>query len=75
MAEVFRFPTDNVNLGDAVVIVKRCLDDDSIPFASKKIAIEKVAQIETHNSITKDELVDCLRWLFDHYDCEGAIGT
>lgn len=31
---------------------------------------DHVAHMETHNSITKDELVEALRWLFDHYDFE-----
>lgn len=65
-----QFPTYNVNLGDACVIVKDCLDDETIAFPSKVIAIEKVARMETHNSITKDDLIRCLRWLFDHYDFE-----
>lgn len=65
---VIRFPTYNVNMGDAVVIVKRLINDDTIALESKLIAIEKVARMETHNCITKDDLVKCLRWLFDHYD-------
>ena len=63
-----QFPTYNVNLGDACVIVKDCLDDETISFPSKVLAIEKVARMETHNSIAKDDLIHCLRWLFDHYD-------
>ena len=63
-----QFPTYNVSLGDACVIVKACLDDETIAFPSKVLAIEKVARMETHNSITKDDLIHCLRWLFNHYD-------
>lgn len=63
-----RLPTYNVNLGDACIIVKSCLDDSTVAFTSKVIAIEKVARMETHNSITKDDLIHSLRWLFDHYD-------
>ena len=66
--EPIQFPTYNVNLGDACVIVKRLINDDSIAIQSKVIAIEKVARMETHNSITKDDLIKALRWLFDHYD-------
>ena len=65
-----RFPTYNVSLGEAVAIVKHRLDDDTIALPSKVISIEKVARMETHNSITKDELVCALRWLVDHYDFE-----
>ena len=65
---IINFPTYNVNLGDACVIVKRLINDETIASESKVIAIEKVARMETHNSITKDDLIKCLRWLFDHYE-------
>lgn len=66
--KVVEFPTYNVSLGQAVGIVKGCLDDDTIAIQSKVLAIEKVASMETHNSITKDDLVRALRWLFKHYE-------
>ena len=72
MNKPIRFPTYNVSIGDAWVIVKERLDDDTIALPSKLLAIEKIARMETHNSITKDDLVHALRWLFDHYDFEGA---
>lgn len=68
MAKPIKFPTYNVNLGDAWLIVKEHLDDESIAIPSKVIAIEKIARMETHNSIKKDDLIHCLRWLFDHYE-------
>ena len=68
MAKQIRFPTYNINIGDAWLIVKERLDDETIALPSKVIAIEKIARMETHNSITKDDLVHALRWLFDHYD-------
>ena len=68
MAKPIKFPTNNVNLGDAWLIVKEHLDDESIAIPSKVIAIEKIARMETHNSIKKDDLIHCLRWLFDHYE-------
>ena len=68
MAEPIQFPTYNVNLGDAWLIVKEHLDDESIAIPSKVIAIEKIARMETHNSIKKDDLIHCLRWLFDQYE-------
>ena len=55
-------------MGDAWLIVKERLDDDTIAIQSKVIAIEKIARMETHNSISKDDFVRALRWLFDHYD-------
>lgn len=66
--KTIRFPTYNVNMGDAWLIVKERLDDETIAIPSKVLAIEKIARMETHNSITKDDLVRALRWLFDHYD-------
>ena len=65
-----RFPTYNVSLGQAIEIVKFQLHDPNIALQSKVLAIEKVARMETHNSITKDDLVTSLRWVFDHYDME-----
>ena len=63
-----RFPTYNVTLGQAVEIVKFRLNDPEIALQSKVLSIAKVAEMETHNSITKDELVNSLRWLFEHYE-------
>jgi hypothetical protein len=68
MGKIIQLPTYNVNLGDAWLIVKEHLDDESIAIPSKVIAIEKIARMETHNSIKKDDLIHCLRWLFDHYE-------
>ena len=68
MGNTIQFPTYNVNLGDAWLIVKEHLDDESIAIPSKVIAIEKIARMETHNSVKKDDLIHCLRWLFDHYE-------
>ena len=68
MAKTIRFPSYNVSLSEAILIVEGHLDDDSIALQSKLIAISKVAEMETHNSIKKDDLVHALRWLFEHYD-------
>lgn len=68
MAKAIQFPSYNVSLGEAWEIVKYRLHDDTIALQSKVLAIEKVARMETLNSITKDELQKALRWLFDHYD-------
>lgn len=70
---IIHFPTYNVSLGEAITIVRERLDDDTIAFQTKVIAISKVAQMETHNSIRKDDLVHALRWIFDHYDFEGVF--
>lgn len=68
MSKTVSFPTLNVSLSQAHSIFKERLDDDSIPIDTRTIAVRQVAQMETHNSITKDELVGALRWIFDHYD-------
>lgn len=70
MSNRIPFPTFNISLGQAVSIVKTGLDDESIPYKTRALAIDHVAHMETHNSVTKDELVTALRWLFDHYDFE-----
>ena len=68
------FPTFNVSLGEAVIIVKSRLEDETISIPTKVLAIEQVAEMETHNSITKDELVGALRWLFRYFDFDGEGG-
>ena len=68
---IIEFPTDNVSIGDAWAIVKTRLDDPELSIRTKLLAIEQVAEMETHNSVTKEELVSALRWLFRHYDFEG----
>ena len=66
--KVVRIPSYNVSLGDAILIVKFHLDDEIIAIPTKMLAIEKVADMETHNSITKADLIRALRWIFDHYE-------
>lgn len=66
--KVVRIPSYNVSLGDAILIIKFHLDDETIAIPTKVLAIEKVADMETHNSITKADLIRALRWIFDHYE-------
>lgn len=68
MADLLHMPTNYVSLATAVGIVKCGLDDESLSIQARTLAIERVANMETHNSITKDELVRSLRWLFEHYE-------
>lgn len=70
MGRTIEFPTDNVSIGDAWSIVKFRLDDPDISICTKLLAIEQVAEMETHNSVTKEELVGALRWVFRHFDFE-----
>ena len=58
-----------MKLGEAVDIVKFHLEDaNEFDFSEITKAIAKVARMETHNCITKNELVRALRWMFDIYD-------
>lgn len=66
--KIFQFPTYGVSTAEAIEIVKFRLDDPEIALQSKVLAIEYVADMETHNSITKNELIKALRWLFEHYE-------
>jgi hypothetical protein len=66
--KIFGFPSYNVSLSDAIEIVKFRLDDPDIAMQSKVMAIEQVADMETHNSISKDDLVGALKWIYKHYD-------
>ena len=68
MDKTIRFPTYNVNYGDAYEIVKHRLDDENIALQSKVLAIETVANMETLNGVTKDELQNALKWLYNHFD-------
>ena len=68
--KVVEFPTDNLSLGDSILVVKNHLNDCGYNIRTKVHAIQNVAQMETHNSVTKDELVRSLRWLFAHYEFE-----
>ena len=66
--KVVRIPSYNVTPGDAILIMKDHLDDPEIALQSKLLAIEKVAEMETHNSITKDDIIRTQRWIFEHYE-------
>ena len=66
--KIVQFPSYNVSLGDAILIVKHHLNDPNYALQSKVLAIEAVANMETHNSVTKDDLVGALRWMFEHYE-------
>lgn len=68
--KIVDFPSYNVSISEAISIVKYRLDDENIALQSKVIAIELVAEMETHNSIKKEELLHVVRWLFEHYDSE-----
>ena len=66
--KLIRFPTYNIFLTEAIEIVKHRLYDETVPLQTIVCAIERVAEMETHNSISKNDLVNALRWLYEHYE-------
>lgn len=68
MDRIIQFSTANVSLEDAIEIVKYKLDNPYISIETKTMAIGHVARMETDNSITRQELIRALQWLFIHYD-------
>lgn len=64
------FPTKYVSLPKAIAIVRDGLNDENTPIQTRLFAIQRVAEMETHNSIPKDCLVGALRWMLEHYDFE-----
>lgn len=65
---VIPFPcTGNLSIGQAFDIFKYRMGDETVPIWAKVLAIEKIASFETLNGVTKDELQQALRWLFEHY--------
>ncbi len=52
--------------GKATAIVKTILTDDTDP-EDKLLAIQEVVDMETHNSVTKQDLINCLLWLLEDY--------
>lgn len=43
------------------------ISSDEIDPEDKLLAIEEVTEMETHNSITKRQMVDALDWLINEY--------
>lgn len=65
-----RFKPNDISLSMAIGIVETGLQDPVIHPATKIKAIQKVAGMATHNSITKSQLVAALQWIFERYDFE-----
>lgn len=68
-----RFPTYNISQGDSIEIVKNHLDDPNIAEKSKELAIENVVNMATHNSGSKADLINCLRWIFVRFDLGASL--
>lgn len=58
------FNPNDISQAFALTIVKSGLENPGIHQETKVMAIQKVAEMETHNSVTKADLVAALRWLF-----------
>lgn len=50
----------------ALAIVKNIYTDEE-DMEDKLSAIQEIVEMETHNSITKQELIDALRWILEVY--------
>ncbi len=50
----------------ALAIVKDINTDDVDP-EDKLTALQEVVDMETHNSVTKNDLIEALRWLVEEY--------
>ena len=70
---IVRFPTYNISLEDSIEVVKNHLDDPNIAEKSKALAIENVVNMATHNSVSKADLVKCLRWVFSRFDLSSSL--
>lgn len=68
-----RFPTYNISQGDSIEIVKNHLDDPNIAEKSKALAVENVVNMATHNSVSKADLIKCLRWIFVRFDLSSSL--
>lgn len=66
-----RFKPNDISLMQAIEIVRGGLQDPIIHHDTKVMAIQKVAEMETHNSVSKADLVVALRWLFDQYEFDA----
>lgn len=68
-----RFPTYNLSLADSIEVVKNHLDDPNIAEKSKALAVENVVNMVTHNSVSKADLIKCLRWVFSRFDLSSSL--
>ena len=53
-------------MAEAMAIVRNIQEDESDP-ERKLLAIQEVLDMETHNSVTKQQLLDTLRWILEEY--------
>lgn len=65
MSNEIMFPDVNAQ---ALKIVKYNLENPDVTINEKTEAIKRVAEMRTHNDLSKADLIFALRWLFRHYD-------
>lgn len=53
-----------MNIGTARAIFDN-LDDCKTPMEEKGLAIRKVIDMETHNSVTKDQMLKAMNWMWN----------
>lgn len=68
MGMTIRFKPNDISQKQAIEIVCGGLQDPIIHQETKVMAIQKVAEMGTHNYVTKADLVAALRWLFGQYE-------
>lgn len=63
---------DEMNVGKACAIFEQ-LDSDKYTDEEKAVAIYKVMNMPTHNSITKAAMLKAIKWFFDKcYEVKGV---
>ena len=65
-------PEENTGRGDKMTKMKamaifKNIHDDEIDPEDKLTSISEILDMETHNSITKQELLGVLKWLIEEY--------
>ena len=65
MGKKIIFPDTNKQV---LKIVKYNLENPDVTISEKTEAIKRVAEMRTHDNLTKADLILPLRWLFRHYD-------
>lgn len=65
MSNEIMFPDTNAQ---ALKIVKYNLENPDVTISEKMAAIQRVAEMRTHDDLSKTDLISALRWLFQYYD-------
>ena len=64
-----------MNIGEARAIFNN-LQDCQRPIEEKGLAIRKVIDMETHNSVTKGQMLKALNWMWEQmFELKGEEGS